>query len=203
MNKLRPVARAARLVFVTIPAGMVGWQLNQQLFTWLRSLWKRAVQPACPHCEGGVMVRAGGDETAAVSPSSLATSLSGWVCTSCRFGMLASNPRALSGDIARYRRERALSVFRTLSRPTRDHLVLRHRTGARILFAVGALIFVRFVYLVVAGVPMRVALTWGAFSLMFGVLALKRSYRAWQVATGRLFEPGAFAHWFRHEKWLC
>jgi hypothetical protein len=149
------------------------------------------------------MVRARGDETAAANSSAIAQSLSGWVCTSCHFAVLASNPRALSGDMARHRRERALSVFRTLSRPSRSHLVLRHRRGARILFAVAALTFARFVYGVIAGLPMRVALTWAAFSVMFGVLGLKRSYRAWQVATGRLFEPGAFAHWFRHEKWLC
>ncbi|MDB6011333.1 MAG: hypothetical protein JWL65_3583 [Gammaproteobacteria bacterium] len=203
MSKLKPVARAARLVFVTIPAGLVGWQLNQQLFAWVRSLWGRAVQPACPHCDGGVMIRARGNNMTSVSPNAVGPSLSGWVCTSCRFAVLASNPRALSNDVAHYRRERALSVFRTLSGATRSHLVRRHRRGARILFAVAVLTFAWFVHMVVAGVPMRVALTWGAFSLMFAVLGLKRSYRAWQVASGRLFEAGAFAHWFRHERWLC
>jgi hypothetical protein len=148
------------------------------------------------------MVRARGQDTASMD---LATdpSLAGWVCTSCRFAVLASNPRALSRDIARYRQARALSVFQTLPYLARSHLVSRHRRGARILFAVAALTFAWFVHLVVADVPMRVALTWGSFSLMFAVLGLKRSYRAWQVSSGRLFEPGTFAYWLRHEKWLC
>jgi hypothetical protein len=203
VSKSKPVTRTGRLLFVTIPAGLVSWQLNQQLFTWLRSLWARAVQPACPQCEAGVMKRARSRETVVFpSQSPPSASVSGWVCTSCGFEVVASSRRALSSDMARYRQERALSVFQALSGLSRHHLIRRHQRGARILFAVAALTFVWFVHIVVSGVPMRIALTWGAFSVMFAILGLKRSYRAWQVDSGRLFEPGAFTHWFRHEKWL-
>ncbi len=206
--KLRKNAgKAFKFAFVKIPQGIVGWQLNKQMFGHLRNNWVRATSPACPQCDRGVMVCDDAEEPTVIEqpgvPRQKAEHLYPWHCNECDFSILAKQDAgALRKTVAHLRSEQAQVAFSDMEMAERNAIARRHRIGARIFFAVALLTFLNFAQMMAFGVSWLVTINWLAFSLMFAVFGMKKSYRAWQVISGHLFEEGAFLHWVKHEKWL-
>ena len=205
MSIFKPARKAAKFAFVAVPAGIFGWQLNKRLFFWLRSLWSRSVNPACPSCDGGVLY-----SQASVDPvlehdahSASPRQLYPWVCNHCGWAVLESlDAKRVREVVARARAERAMAAFPLIEMAEREAISKKHRVGSRIFFGVAALTFANGVYMLASGMSVFLVLNWMSFSFMFWVLGMKRSYRAWQVTSGHLFEEGALKYWLKHEKWL-
>lgn len=206
MSLFKPVRKAAKFTFVTIPSGLFGWTLNKRLFGWLTSYWRRSTSPACPECDSGVLLVQVQDD--GLSPEAEGDGaerrLYPWVCTSCGHALLEErNPVKVREVVAVRRRERLLQTLGELRLRQRQDIAKRHKVASRIFFAVAMLTFLNFVRLLAMNVSFIVAANWASFALMFFVFGMKSSYRAWQVVGGHLFEEGAFWHWFKHEKWLA
>lgn len=199
----KPIRKAAKFAFVSIPAGLAGWQLNKHMFMWLRSFWKRSVSPACPECDAGVMLC---DNQAESAPDAAGDTkrLYPWVCNHCRYAILeTADVSQVRAVVTARRNERARAMFSDLQLQERDVLARRHKIGARIFYVFSLLTFINFVHMLATGAALIVAINWAAFALMFAVFGMKKVYRAWQVTSGQLFKTGAFWHWLKHEKWLA
>lgn len=206
MSIRKPLGKAAKFTFVSIPAGLVGWQLNKGLFFWLRSFWTKSVNPACPECDSGILLC--DDKTdqplnSGADADHDKTRLYPWVCNRCDYAILeTANVNRVREVASARRRERAQASFSHMQMEERLQIARRHKIGARIFYAFALLTFGNFVYMLADGAAIIVAVNWGAFALMFSVFGLKKMYRAWQVTSGHLFESGAFQYWLKHEKWL-
>lgn len=202
------MGKAIKVAFVKIPQGLIGWQLNKQMYGHVRNNWTRATSPACPECEGGVMLCDDSDEPTVIAqvdgaPRKKQEFLYPWKCTDCGFSILATkNSGAIRKIVTRIRGEHAQAAFTELEMQDRQAIARRHRISSRIFFVVALLTFLNFAQMVAFGVSWIVTINWFSFSLMFAVFGMKKSYRAWQITSGHLFEAGAFWHWFKHEKWL-
>lgn len=209
MGIRKPFGKAAKFAFVSVPAGLIGWQLNKGLFFWLRSFWVKSVNPACPECESGIMLC---DEktdqpladAGTEDKSGDRTRLYPWICSKCDYAILeTSNVNKVREVVAARRSERAQASFSHMQMAERLEIARKHKIGARVFYAFSLLTLINFVYMLANGAAIIVALNWAAFALMFAVFGLKKVYRAWQVTSGHLFETGAFWYWFKHEKWLA
>lgn len=198
MSIFKPVNKAAKFTFVTAPQSIFGWQLNKRLFLWIKSFWTRSVNPSCPECDQGVMLLSSDTEP----NDGQSNQLHPWVCTHCGYALLESNVKRVREVVSDHRFERAKEAFSDMELKTREQLARKHRISARIFFLFALLTFMHAIYMVVTGVAWLPTINWAAFSLMFWVFGMKRSYRSWQVISGHIFETGAFGHWFKQEKWL-
>lgn len=203
-ENVRPT-KVAKFVTVTMPLSMFGWHLNKSIFLWGRSLWAHSVNPTCPDCDTGILLvqhdahptldqRDGVPDSRPLQP---------WVCNHCGFGMLAPTTSQGIREVANnHRLARARVLFGELSMAERQEFGRKHRIASRIFFVAATLIAANGIYLFATAAPFIVALNWLSFAFMFWVFGMKRSYRAWQVVTGHIFQEGAAKHWFDHEKWL-
>ncbi len=208
MNIRKPVGKAIKFAFVKIPQGIVGWQLNKQMYGHVRNNWARATSPACPECDAGIMLCDDSEaptivEQNAGAPRKKQELLYPWQCADCGFSLLApKDAGAVRKIVAQRRAVQAESAFSDMEMAERQAIARRHRIGSRIFLVVALLTFLNFAQMVAFGVSWFVTLNWLSFSLMFAVFGMKKSYRAWQVTSGHVFEEGAFWHWLKHEKWL-
>lgn len=186
---MRMLKRAAKAAFVTTPLAIAGWHMNRYLFLWCLRLWHRATYPACPSCDQGVLERA---PDAGV-----------WRCGVCAFEAHGTLDLLGVREFARHHRQtRAQALLSTAEREHLKGIVGHHVRASRALFVVATALAAGGAGLAASGSTWLVVGQWLAFAVMFSVFALKRSYRAWQVTHGRLFDEGAAWHWLRHEKWL-
>ncbi|ATS89990.1 hypothetical protein NY98_12340 [Xanthomonas citri pv. fuscans] len=81
-------------------------------------------------------------------------------------------------------------------------LLAGHVRVSRFWWGCAAACLVGALYMIANQAPLMVAVNWLAFAVLAGVFGLKRSYRAWQVETGTLFQQGAFRHFVNHERWF-
>jgi hypothetical protein len=198
---LKPVSKTAKFTFVTLPLSVFGWQLNKRLFFWIRSLWTRSVSPACPECDSGILQCQRDAEPMFAQGD--ARRLYPWVCDHCGYAMLESLDVKRVRDVSgRLRAERARASFSELEIQEREKFAGRHKIASRIFFTVTALLLARSIYMLATGLPVILSLNWASFAFMFFVFGMKRSYRAWQMMTGHIFETGAVLYWLRHGKWL-
>lgn len=205
MSIFKPFGKAAKFTFVTVPLSIFGWQLNKGLFFWVRSLWTRSINPACPDCDEGVLlcqrnVEAVFEQT---ERGDRPRQLYPWVCNHCGYGLLESLDHKRVREVTgHHRTERARSVFTELELQEREAFSRKHRIASRIFFVASLLTFANSIHMLASGLSMIPTLNWASFSLMFWVFGMKRSYRSWQVMSGHIFEHGAARYWFKHEKWL-
>jgi hypothetical protein len=200
VSRFKPIRKVTKFVFLTVPAGLISWNLNRRLFLWLRSLWVRSVNPACAECNLGVMVREGGSGAARTADTAPPLP---WICNRCGYAVFGHEaPGALRRAVGRRRQDRAQAAFNLMQPSERSHIARKHCLAARLLYATAALTFVNGIHMLARGASTVVALNWAAFSVMCAVFGLIRVYRAWQLLTGHIFEAGAFWYWFAHEKWL-
>jgi hypothetical protein len=201
----KPAGKAAKFVFVTAPLSIFGWELNKRLFSMIRVMWTRTVNPACPMCEQGVLVihRDIAPVLDQNEQGQASRELYPWACSHCNHAMLeVADARKVKEVADRIRLEQAKSMFSEIEMKERDDIARKHKWGSRLFFVVSTLVFINFIRMLANGSTLILTLNWASFAFMFWVFGMKRSYRAWQVLSGHIFERGAFWHWLRHEKWL-
>jgi hypothetical protein len=129
VSGFKPIRKVTKFVFLTVPAGDISWNLSRRLFLWLRSLSVRSVNPACPECNRGVMLREGGP--AAASTEGTAPALP-WICNGCGYAVFGYEaPAALRSAVGRRREDRAQAAFNLMQLSERRHMARKHCIAAR------------------------------------------------------------------------
>lgn len=204
MSLINKAGKAVKFATITVPLGVVGWTFNKKMFAFSRGFWTRSVNPSCPMCERGVLM-CNHDAEPAQQPdgSKGSVPLFPWVCTDCAFTVYEPrNPAGVRHTVSLLKQQQAKAAFTELELADRERFAKGHRTSSRIFYVAATLMFGNFIRLLIENAPLLIAINWLCFSFMFWVFGMKRSYRAWQIANGHLFEKGAFAYWFKHGKWL-
>lgn len=192
---LKKVRQGARFAFVTMPAAVVGWEMNKGLFGWIKSMAVRSFNPPCPQCDRGVLVK----DSAGQGDGQLHA----WRCMACQHQILAGDSVAEVRDMSRrMRNEHVRDALSTMDLAERESVARSRRWASRIFYAMAALLFTTFVWMVATGTSLVIAANWASMSLMFSVFGLKQAYRSWQVVSGHVFQRGSFGYWFRNERWL-
>ena len=202
MGIFNGMKKVVKFTTVTAPLNIIGWNHNKRMFNTIRTYFTRSVNPPCPMCDSGVMVCV---KTLGTVPSATKASepLHSWGCTGCDFGLLEiDNKKRVREVVTRMRWTRAKQAFTQVEQDERLRIARTHRIASRIFFVMAAVIFANCIRFIVTGEPVMMTLNWASVTLMFWVSGMKRSYRAWQVAEGHLFEEGAFWYWFKNASWL-
>ncbi|EOZ1557807.1 hypothetical protein ACQK1D_003686 [Escherichia coli] len=197
MNLKNGAKRAAKFTFVEMPLSILGWRQLRANNGYIRDLWRTLRHPQCPECGRGVMhlpANAQPDEKA----------LYPWECSAkCGFGVLAPQDPAEIRHIVQARSEtRGKQRLAFLGDPERDKLIASHLRKSRAYWAFGAFAFLMAVWQLAAGAPLMVVLSALSLCLPFSILAIRWSYRAWQVRSGTLFVEGAFGRYVRDMLWV-
>ena len=193
----RGAIRAAKFAFVTMPLSMLGWRQLQAGNGYIRDLWRTLRNPRCPECWRGVM-----HVPADAQPDDKA--LYPWTCSAkCGFGVFAPNDAdALRPIVEARAAQRGKQRLAFLGDSEQAKLIRSHMRKSRAYWVVVALVFVMFAWQLAIGAPLMVVLSVLSMCLPFSIHAIRWSYRAWQVETGTLFEPGAFQRYVRSMQWL-
>ncbi|EIZ1065157.1 hypothetical protein MOR08_004456 [Salmonella enterica] len=197
MSILNGAKKAAKFTFVSMPLSILGWGQLKRNHGFIRDLWHTLRNPQCPECGRGVMhlpANAQPDEKA----------LYPWECSAkCGFGVLAPQDPAEIRHIVQARSEtRGKQRLAFLGDPERDKLIASHLRKSRAYWAFGAFAFLMAVWQLAAGAPLMVVLSALSLCLPFSILAIRWSYRAWQVRSGTLFVEGAFGRYVRDMLWV-
>lgn len=203
MSLISKAGKAAKFTVVTVPLGILGWNHNKKMFMFLRGFWSRSVNPSCPECDRGVLLCDKTTPTSVKNAGKAATQLFPWTCSDCQYTLYEpANPSAVRSTVALLRQEQAKATFTEMELAEREQIAKRHRLSCRIFYVAAAFTFANFIRLLMINAPLMFSVNWLCFAFMFWVFGMKRSYRAWQIANGHLFEKGAFSYWFKHGKWL-
>jgi hypothetical protein len=193
---LKKARQGARFVLVTMPAAVVGWEMNKGLFGWIKSMAVRSFNPPCPQCDKGVLIK----NSAGESPDG---QLHAWQCNACQHQILAKDDVAEVREISRrMRNDQVRDALSTMDLAERETVSRSRRRASRIFYGMAALLFCTFVWMLATGTSLVIAANWASMSFMFAVFGLKQAYRSWQVLSGHVFQRGSFGYWFRNERWL-
>jgi len=197
MKIIDGVKRTARFTFVDMPLSILGWRQLKANNGYIRDLWRSLRYPRCPECGRGVMhvpADAKPDEKAFYP----------WECSAhCSFRVFAPNDLEEIVRIVSARLElRCKQRLAFLQDHERSNLIRSHLLKSRVYWTMAALTFLMFAWQLAMGAPVMVVLSVLSLCLPFSVLAIRWSYRAWQVRTGTLFVPGAFWRYVREMLWL-
>lgn len=198
MNFFSGAKRAAKFTFVSMPASMFGINHLKMGNQQIRDLYRSLSAPTCPECQRGGLHRQSDAEknSAALYP---------WECSNkdCDFSILGpADVNSIRKIVIARSAERGRHRLAFLDDPERVRLIRSHLWSARFLWACAAVLVAGFIYMIASGATIILSLNWLAFGFMTSVFALKRSYRAWQVETGAIFEEGAFLRFFKYGKWV-
>lgn len=198
--------KAAKFAFVTMPASALGWNRLVMGNRLIADLWRTVWNPACPKCDKGVLSPHATEENLTVATSEEdggRLKLYPWTCSHCEFAFLEeadiTKARAVT---ARFRAERVKEFLAAAPSEEREAYARHHRLHSRAYFAAMALGSLGFFYMVASGASWLVSLNWLCATVAFWTMAMKKSYRSWQVQTGTVFVDGAFWLWLKHEKWV-
>ena len=191
------VKRAAKFTFVEMPLSILGWRQIKANNGYISDLWRSLRSPVCPECGRGVMhlpTDAQPDDKA----------LHGWECSAhCGFRVFTTrDPQDIAGIVQARSEERGKQRLAFLADPERSKLITSHERKSRAYWTVATLVFLMAIWQIAMGASAMVVVSVLSMCLPFSIHAIRWSYRAWQVRTGTLFVPGAFARYVRDMLWL-
>ena len=155
------------------------------------TLSKEAFAPKCPMCRSGHLH----PQTAQVE----GTVQQMQACDQCNYVQPASGASDEEFRLLRQNLERKLTQMpdAELKRIMRvDELCFR----VYLCFAVATLVYG--LYSLVLGGPPVVLLAASGFGVLFTSLAIKSSYRHWQLRTHTFFQPGSLRRWWQAGDWF-
>lgn len=195
--------RAARVAFVSVPAGMLGTNWLRAGNQFIGSLWKSLTYPGCPECDGGVLVPYPQNEVLDQQPNGSTRRLIPWVCQQCQFELFADhNLKAAARLAQRARNLRVRDALSSMERAAREDIARGHVWHSRAYFAASGLTLAGAMYMLAVGAWWFTVVQWLLIATTLWIFGMKKSYRAWQARTGTVFEAGSVRRWFRDEKWL-
>lgn len=200
MAILQTSKKAAKFVFIDMPLGALGFSQLRLGNRVIMDLWRSLRAVTCPQCKHGILVcqkdeRVAGEEGAAVQHP--------WLCTSCDFALLeVADIKKVRETVRSIRNKESIEQFGELEFAARQKRARQYATQSRIFFAFATVAFGWFLYNFASGAGLLYSLNLASLGLACAAVALKASYRSWQVETGTLFVEGSFFHFLKHERWL-
>ncbi|MES2354033.1 MAG: hypothetical protein V4568_06425 [Pseudomonadota bacterium] len=199
MSILQGAKRAAKFSFWSMPLSMLGYGQLKAGNQHIRDLWRSLSAPACPECCKGVLHRH-------AESTSDSEALYPWECSNveCGFSIFASVDVNSVREIARARSaERTRQRLAFIDDPARNKLIRGHSLESRFWYACASFLAAWFIYLIASGAPFGACVTSLSFAFATTILAITKSYRAWQVETGSIFLPESpFWFWLKYERWV-
>lgn len=208
MKIFKAAKKVGKFTFITIPLSLFSFHQLKIGNSVIKSLWQSINSPVCPHCDKGIL-----EESDSIDIEKLFIDtndkiqhhnphLKKYYCTKCDFSLINSN-NELTLQIMSYRKIRFQKEITESGRgKERNTLIQQHTHSSRILFFVSLSCFFGFLYLIVSGSSIIIAANWFCIAATLSILAMKKSYRAWQVETGNIFIKGAFIHWLTYGRWF-
>lgn len=206
MSFLRNSKKVLKFTFVKMPVGVLGVNQLRLGNEHLRDLWHSFRGVVCPSCKSGTLLCKKDTEESSDNPSKKDQKkcvLYPWACTNCDFMLLeAANIRVVKQAVRELLKKEAIAHLGQMEvnarRQRARHFIIR----SRVFFLLGLAPLTFFFYELAKGG----SFLFSAYLLSFGVtstiVALKASYRAWQVETGTVFIEGTFLNWLKHERWF-
>jgi len=191
--------RAAKFVAVTMPMSMFGINQLRMGQAQINDLYRSLTNPICPECNRGTLKLQRASEEQGGSHRDEHP----WVCTRCGQVYLApADKKQVKQLVAEERNKRAAAEMASMDEAERRALWRSHAIRSRWYFGSGLCLFGGFLYMLASGASLLLSANWLALGFVLFVYGLKASYRAWQVATGTLFQRGAFPLWLWNCKWF-
>lgn len=198
MAILKNAKRAGRFVFVDLPLGVVGYSQLRLGNRVIGDLWRSLRSDTCPQCNHGVLLRRDDDQATSASDVKYP-----WACSSCDFVLLENaDARAVRDTVRSIRQQQTLELLGQAEASSRRKRVRQYAVQSRVFFVLALAALGWFLYQVATGAGLLYSAHLASLAMAAGAVALKASYRAWQVETGTLFQEGAFLRFLRHERWL-
>jgi len=192
--------KAAKFVFVDMPLGVLGYSQLRLGNRVIRDLWSSVRSVVCPQCKQGVLVRSPVDQPTTANDRN---TLHPWLCTQCDFAILqVADVRELRDSVRTMRNQEAVVLLGEMEFSARQKRMRQYAFQSRLFFAISFAAFGWFLFQVAAGASLVYSANIGSLGLACGAVALKASYRAWQLDTGTLFVEGSFLRFLRYERWF-
>jgi hypothetical protein len=206
MKVIRGAGKAAKFVFWSMPLSVFGIHHLMQGHRQMTAMWKTLANPICPSCDGGVLLKQDNPDD---EDSTLEQTVQGhnqlctWSCHQCGYTLLAPTQIDQAKSIAANMQQKRLAAeLGEVGVEEREKLANKHCISSRIFYTCSIIVFVGFLYFIMSGKSIMLSVNWLAIAVMLWIFAMKRSYRAWQVISGRIFEKGTFLYWVKNEKWM-
>ena len=121
------------------------------------------------------------------------------VCSECGYSEPLTGP---TEDELQELRAHAEDRFDALGQEDVADILRGHRNAFRMYLAVVILAFVYALYVIIFSETKGFVTSVAGFGLLCLALALKSSYRHWQVRTRTHFEVGSFQRWLKEGDWI-
>ncbi|WP_083671742.1 hypothetical protein [Pseudomonas frederiksbergensis] len=191
------VKNTPKFMFWTMPRSIFGWRSIVSNHQHLTDMMDTLRNPHCPMCEKGVMFvhkDAEPDENA----------LYPWTCSGgCGFGVFTQkNQKAINEVLLPLITKKGRAQLNGMSEEEQTGLIKSHTRQSRIFWVFAALCPLIALYSFATGSVGLTCISILSMTLPFSILAIKWSYRAWQVRTGTLYVEGAFKQFVKRGLWI-
>lgn len=197
MKFLKTAKNAAKFTFVSIPLSIFGWRNISSSHQHLKDLVNTIRNPHCPMCDKGVMFvhkDAEPDENA----------LYPWTCSGgCGFVVFTLRGQDSINQVLRpLVTKKGRAQLNGMSEEEQASLIKSHTRQSRMFWVFAVFCPLIALYSFVTGSVVLTCISILSMTLPFSVLAIKWSYRAWQVRTGTLYIEGAFKQFVKRGLWI-
>lgn len=197
MKILKTAKNAAKFTFVSIPLSIFGWRNISSNHQHLKDLVSTIRNPHCPMCDKGVMFvhkDAEPDENA----------LYPWTCSGgCGFGVFTLRGQdSINKVLLPVITKKGRAQLNGMSEEEQTGLIKSHTRQSRMFWVFAVLCPLIALYGLATGSAAPTGISILSMTLPFSILAIKWSYRAWQVRTGTLYVEGAFKQFVKRGLWI-
>lgn len=197
MTILETAKNAAKFTFVSIPLSIFGWRNISSNHQHLKDLVSTIRNPHCPMCDKGVMFvhkDAEPDENA----------LYPWTCSGgCGFGVFTLRGQdSINKVLLPLITKKGRAQLNGMSEEEQTGLIKSHTRQSRMFWVFAVLCPLIALYGLATGSAASTCISILSMTLPFSILAIKWSYRAWQVRTGTLYVEGAFKQFVKRGLWI-
>jgi hypothetical protein len=197
MTILKTAKKVAKFTFVSMPLSIFGWRNISSNHQHLKDLVNTIRNPHCPMCDKGVMFvhkDAEPDENA----------LYPWTCSGgCGFGVLTHRDQdSINKVLLPLIAKKGRTQLNGMSEEEQAGLIKSHTRQSRMFWVLAVLCPLIALYSFVTGSVALTCISILSMTLPFSALAIKWSYRAWQVRTGTLYVEGAFKQFVKRGLWI-
>ncbi|RYZ88462.1 hypothetical protein [Pseudomonas baltica] len=197
MRFFKTAQKAVKFAFVSMPLSVFGWRNISSNHRHLKDLVSTIRNPHCPMCDKGVMFvhrDAEADEK----------SLYPWTCSAdCGFGVLTKrDQKSITEVLLPLIKKKGRAQLDGMSEEEQTSLIKSHTRQSRTFWAFAVLCPLIALYSLATSGMALTCISIFSMTLPFSILAVKWSYRAWQVRTGTLYVEGAFKQFVKRGLWI-
>ncbi|RMN74286.1 hypothetical protein ALQ54_01825 [Pseudomonas syringae] len=197
MKIVKTAKKAAKFMFVSMPLSIFGWRSISTNHQHLKDLVNTIRNPHCPVCDRGVMFvqKDAEPDKNALYP---------WICSGgCGFGVFTNrDPNSINEVVIPLISKKGRARLNGMSEEEQLGLIKSHTRQSRMFWVLAAFCPLIALYSLATGGMAMTCISILSMAVPFSILAIKWSYRAWQVHTGTLYVEGAFKQFVKRGLWL-